>query len=80
MFRRWPLLLLLLLAISASLHAAVDLVTLPTRDATQLTIYNSEDITMVREHPRRSRIQVARRSVVTAWAGVEGGVCWNFVG
>ncbi len=30
--------------------AAVDLVTLPTRDATQLTIYNSEDITMVREH------------------------------
>ncbi|MEI8375724.1 MAG: hypothetical protein WCJ35_23120, partial [Planctomycetota bacterium] len=30
--------------------AAVDLVTLPTREGTQLTIYNSEDITMVREH------------------------------
>ena len=26
------------------------LVTLPMRDATQLTIYNSEDITMVREY------------------------------
>jgi hypothetical protein len=30
--------------------AAVDLVTIPTREGTQLTIYNSEDITMVREH------------------------------
>ena len=30
--------------------AAVDLVTLPRREGTQLTIYNSEDITMVREH------------------------------
>ena len=30
--------------------AAVDVVTLPTREGTQLTIYNSEDITMVREH------------------------------
>ncbi len=28
----------------------MDLVTLPTREGTQLTIYNSEDITMVREH------------------------------
>jgi hypothetical protein len=30
--------------------AVVDLVTLPRREGTQLTIYNSEDITMVREH------------------------------
>ncbi len=30
--------------------ADVDLVTLPSREGTQLTIYNSEDITMVREH------------------------------
>jgi len=30
--------------------AAVDLVTIPRREGTQLTIYNSEDITMVREH------------------------------
>jgi len=45
----WPS-LGLLLALSAPLQAAVDLVTLPTREGTQLTIYNSEDITMVREH------------------------------
>ena len=44
----WPF--LLLLALLAPLQAAVDLVTLPTREGTQLTIYNSEDITMVREH------------------------------
>src|SRR5210317_805053 len=39
-----------ILALTASVRASVDLVTLPTREATQLTIYNSEDITMVREH------------------------------
>jgi hypothetical protein len=32
------------------LWADVDVVTLPRREGTQLTIYNSEDITMVREH------------------------------
>jgi hypothetical protein len=50
MLRRifWPF--LLLLALLAPAQAAVDLVTLPTREGTQLTIYNSEDITMVREH------------------------------
>ena len=30
-------------------HAKVDLVTLPTRDTVQLTIYNSADMTLVRE-------------------------------
>jgi len=30
-------------------HAKVDLVTLPTRDTVQLTIYNSADLTLVRE-------------------------------
>jgi hypothetical protein len=38
----WPF--LLLLALSAPLKAAVDLVTLPTRETTQLTIYNSEGL------------------------------------
>jgi hypothetical protein len=32
------------------LFGDVDLVTIPRREGTQLTIYNSEDITMVREH------------------------------
>jgi len=30
-------------------HAKIDLVTLPDRDKTQLTIYNSADLTLVRE-------------------------------
>ena len=41
---------LLLAAVAGDALAAVDLVTLPRREGTQLTIYNSEDITMVREH------------------------------
>jgi len=42
--------MLMLIATAAESLAAVDLVTVPRREATQLTIYNSEDITMVREH------------------------------
>jgi hypothetical protein len=42
--------LLLIVAISAgSANAKVDLVTLPLRDTVQLTIYNSADMTLVRE-------------------------------
>ncbi len=40
--------LLLVPALRAA--AEVDLVTIPRREGTQLTIYNSEDITMIREH------------------------------
>ena len=67
MFRRifWPFLLLLVL--SAPLQAAVDLVTLPTRDATQLTIYNSEDITMVREH-RLLTVKEGVNRIQFSWA------------
>jgi len=42
--------LLGLVVLVTQLPAAVDLVTIPRREGTQLTIYNSEDITMVREH------------------------------
>jgi hypothetical protein len=42
--------LAILTLVAAPAVAAVDLVTIPTRGGTQLTIYNSEDITMVREH------------------------------
>jgi hypothetical protein len=45
-----PLLIIAVLSVAWPASAAVDLVTLPTREGTQLTIYNSEDITMVREH------------------------------
>ena len=48
--RQYSLAVLLLAALVAESLAAVDLVTIPRREGTQLTIYNSEDITMVREH------------------------------
>ena len=54
-----------LVAANQSARADVNLVTIPSRDETQLTIYNSEDITMVREtrlltlKPGINRIQFA---------------------
>ncbi|MCN4145305.1 MAG: hypothetical protein LC437_09940, partial [Thiohalomonas sp.] len=43
-------LLMLMSCISMSLTAKnIDLSTLPSRDSVQLTIYNSEDLTLVRE-------------------------------
>ena len=60
----WPLLLLLL---ATPAFAAVDLVTLPTRESTQLTIYNSEDITMVREH-RLLTVKEGVNRIQFSWA------------
>ncbi len=48
--KRFLLPLILMGLIAAEVFAAVDLVTVPRREGTQLTIYNSEDITMVREN------------------------------
>ncbi len=61
----WPF--LLLLALAAPVQAAVDLVTLPTREGTQLTIYNSEDITMVREH-RLLTVKEGVNRIQFSWA------------
>ena len=61
----WPF--LLLLALLAPAQAAVDLVTLPTREGTQLTIYNSEDITMVREH-RLLTVKEGVNRIQFSWA------------
>jgi hypothetical protein len=61
----WPS--LLLLALVAPVQAAVDLVTLPTREGTQLTIYNSEDITMVREH-RLLTVKEGVNRIQFSWA------------
>jgi hypothetical protein len=47
--------------------AAVDLVTIPTREGTQLTVYNSEDITMVREH-RLLTVKEGVNRIQFAWA------------
>lgn len=47
--------------------ATVDLVTLPTREGVQLTVYNSEDITMVREH-RLLTVKQGINRIQFAWA------------
>ncbi len=61
----------LALAFSAHLigYAAADvgLVTIPRREATQLTIYNSEDITMVREH-RLLTVKPGINRIQFSWA------------
>jgi hypothetical protein len=61
----------LVLAFSAALTghglADVDLVTIPRREGTQLTIYNSEDITMVREH-RLLTVKPGINRIQFSWA------------
>src|SRR6516165_7816915 len=65
----WPSLLLIpaLLDLVVPVQGAVDLVTLPTREGTQLTIYNSEDITMVREH-RLLTVKEGVNRIQFSWA------------
>jgi hypothetical protein len=59
--------LFLMLYLASPAWAAVDLVTLPTREGTQLTIYNSEDITMVREH-RLLTVKEGVNRIQFSWA------------
>jgi len=59
--------ILLLLGCVEEIPAAVDLVTVPRREATQLTIYNSEDITMVREH-RLLTVKQGVNRIQFSWA------------
>ena len=47
--KRWILFSMITLMAYAAAQAKVDLTTLPTRDTVQLTIYNSADMTLVRE-------------------------------
>ncbi len=58
---------ILLLAMVIPAWAEVDLVTVPTREGTQLTIYNSEDITMVREH-RLLTVKEGVNRIQFSWA------------
>ncbi len=63
---RW-LLSAVLLGLTGQALAAVDLVTIPRREGTQLTIYNSEDITMVREH-RLLTVKPGINRIQFSWA------------
>ena len=48
-------------------HAKVDLVTLPARDTVQLTIYNSADMTLVRES-RALTLKEGKNALQFSWA------------
>ena len=66
--RRIALLAVLMLTgLSSEALAAVALVTVPRREGTQLTIYNSEDITMVREH-RLLTVKQGVNRIQFSWA------------
>ena len=58
-------LLILLLAVPA--FAKMDLVTVPSRDTVQITIYNSADLTLVRES-RNLTLQEGRNRLQFSWA------------
>jgi len=59
--------LLLIISAASSAHAKVDLVTLPSRDTVQLTIYNSADMTLVRES-RALTLKTGGNKLQFSWA------------
>jgi hypothetical protein len=59
---------IVLLGLAGPAAADVDLVTIPRREGTQLTIYNSEDITMVREH-RLLTVKQGINRIQFSWVG-----------
>ena len=61
-------LVLMLLASSPAWAGNVDLSTVPTRDTVQLTIYNSEDLTLVRE-TRKITFKEGNNPLQFSWAG-----------
>jgi hypothetical protein len=66
---RWALALLALLFVPPGAAEArnIDLSTIPTRDTVQLTIYNSEDLTLVRE-TRRITFKQGLNPLQFSWA------------
>ena len=61
------LLFLVVAMTSQPSFAKVDLVTLPGRDTTQLTIYNSADLTLVRDG-RALTLKEGRNQLQFSWA------------
>ena len=58
---------LLIVTIANIAEAKVDLVTLPSRDTVQLTIYNSADMTLVRES-RALTLKEGKNKLQFSWA------------
>ncbi len=65
--KRIILTLLITAVIGGVSQAKVDLVTLPTRDTVQLTIYNSADMTLVRES-RALTLKDGKNKLQFSWA------------
>ena len=59
--------LLIIAVMAGASRAKVDLVTLPTRDTVQLTIYNSADMTLVRES-RALTLKDGKNKLQFSWA------------
>ncbi|MCH7558549.1 MAG: DUF4139 domain-containing protein [Planctomycetes bacterium] len=59
--------LLIITVMAGASRAKIDLVTLPTRDTVQLTIYNSADITLVRES-RALTLKEGKNKLQFSWA------------
>ncbi|HNJ67194.1 MAG TPA: hypothetical protein PKW28_14945, partial [Turneriella sp.] len=60
--------LLLAVVAAGSLQATIELVTVPKSQAVQLTIYNSADITMVKES-RELTFKPGLNTIQFSWAG-----------
>ena len=65
--KRMIFILLTILAMAGAAAAKVDLVTLPSRDTVQLTIYNSADLTLVRES-RALTLKNGENKLQFSWA------------
>ena len=65
--RRKEILLLIIAIAAGTARAKVDLVTLPSRDTVQLTIYNSADMTLVRES-RALTLKDGKNKLQFSWA------------
>lgn len=62
------LIIMLMTSFSQMLSAKIDLVTLPERESVQITIYNSEDITLVKEM-RSMSFKKGENEIQFSWAG-----------
>ncbi len=61
------LILLIIVTTTSTMQAKIDLVTLPSRDTVQLTIYNSADMTLVRES-RALTLKKGANKLQFSWA------------
>ena len=65
---RLKAIILILITSALPLTAAIELVTVPKSQSVQLTIYNSADITMVRES-RELTFKPGKNTIQFSWAG-----------